>query len=572
MIKRMNAYRSRLDTALASLAGGDSIKAEALFRAILAEAPDCAEAWHGLACVARHTGQPRLAIASVAHALTLTQDNVERARFHLTLAASLDEAGHLREAVSACRVATLMEPRDFRAHALMSELLYRSEQNEAAASAFSMALSLAADPVPLLTRHGAFLMEQRRFAAAMACFRRLVALCPQEAAAHANLGAACFENGAMEEALAALRKAVALAPPSAQTLNNLGLVYQALGYSIPAEEAFDAALALFPDDCVLACNRATLLAETDREKEAETFFRDMIADGGAWSAQARFNLGMIQLGRGEFAQGWSNFESRQSLIESTVLPPWDGERTEGRVLIEGEQGLGDCLQFLRFVPDAALRAPLLLRLPEVLDPLLAFMPELQPLLRSGRVVLSGEATKRCSLLSLPARLGVTTVDASPYLDFGLSPEKGRIGIFNAGNPTYRFDARRSLPRAYFAPILAVQGVTFVNLQQEQDAALLEPGVEQGIGHTLVDTARALARCEMVIGVDTMMAHLTGAMGRPLWLLDREGGDWRWKGPDWYTGLRIFRPEGGLPPDEAWPPVIERVAQALRERSGGYDGV
>jgi len=140
---RSRAHASRIDTGLALLAGGETVQAEAIFREILAADAECAGAWHGLACVARALGQPRVAIASAAQALQLEKNDREKSRFHITLAAALDEAGHLREAVSACRVALLLEPRDFRGKAFLAELLHRSGQGDEAEREFREALALS---------------------------------------------------------------------------------------------------------------------------------------------------------------------------------------------------------------------------------------------------------------------------------------------------------------------------------------------------------------------------------------------------------------------------------------------
>lgn len=561
----MSSYTSRIDTALAYLAGGDSVRAESLFRAVLAEAPDYAAAWHGLACVARHTGQPRLAIASVAHALGLTSRDDEKVQFHLTLAAALDEAGHLKEALAACQITILLEPRDFRAKTFKSELLYRAGRPEEASQLFGEAVALASDPIPLLLRQGTFLMEQRRFADAVRVFTDLVRHCPENAQALANLGAAFFERGEMKEAQTSLHKALSLGAPSAATLSNYGLVCQALGEFALALSAFDQALALQPDDPVLRVNRATFLTEIGRQREAETVFQAVMQESGAVSDKARFNLSMLELARGDYAQGWANFEARGVVLGlSSALPLWDGKATETPVRIEAEQGLGDMIQFLRFLPQAAARAPLVLALPDDVIALLALMPALKPHLASGRVRGEGEAALSCSLLSLPHRLGITRVDPAPYLDFGIATQPGHVGIYHAGRTTYRFDTRRSLSRMQIAPLEAVPGLTFVNLQQGE----APPDMLQGVGETLLETAKAMAGCELVIGVDTMLAHLAGASGTAFWLLDREGGDWRWQGPQWYATTRIFRPEGLRTPAEAWPPVISRVAQELRAFSGG----
>lgn len=581
MIGRMTSFRSRahvsrIDTALACLAGGDAVRAETLLRSVLAEDPDCAGAWHGLACVGRHAGQPRLAIASVAHALTLVADDREKARYHLTLSAALDEAGHMPEALAACRVALLLEPRDFRARAFESELLHRSGQLQESASAFQQALALAADFLPLLTRRAAFLMEQGAWADACQVYTALADLLPDRAEIWANLGAACFEAGKMADALVALRKAVRLDTPTAQTLNNLALVYQALGALDEAEAAFEEALVLSPDDEGIASNRAICRAETGHQSEAEMYFRRILSESGsgrgAVSAlrephlrlhhQARFNLSTLQLARGDFQDGWANFESRSQLLRHNLAgPQWRGEVTAQTVRIVAEQGLGDCLQFLRFVAMAAERAPLLLSIPETLHPFLPYMPRLASHLRSGRVKTEGEAGLSCSLLSLPHLLQIARIDPSPVIDLGIPAEKGRVGVFRAGNPTYRFDARRSLPSGALTPLATVTGYRFVNFQLE-DAP---EDMDQGAGWTLLDTAREMARCELVIGVDTMLAHLAGSCGVELWLLDRLGGDWRWQGPRWYADTRIFRPADRRPPQEAWPAVIDRVAEALRAR-------
>jgi len=596
---RSRAHASRIDTGLALLAGGETVQAEAIFREILAVDVECAGAWHGLACVARALGQPRVAIASAAQALQLEKNDREKSRFHITLAAALDEAGHLREAVSACRVALLLEPRDFRGKAFLAELLHRSGQGDEAEREFREALALAADPASLLARRGAFLMAQRDFVTASETFKALIArlsvgagydsnaghardadktLRQAQAAAYANLGAACFEAGAMSEALTALQTALSLDVPSAQTLNNLGLVYHALGAFAQAESLFTQALSLAPDDAGIKGNHATLLAETGREREAEQAFCAVPQPPSTGTApndaagtlafhRARFNLGVLQLARGDYAQGWANFEHRLALTPlPSDLPRWSGEETAQRVCIQGEQGLGDALQFLRFVPRAAERAPLLLSIPAPLQGLLRAMPSLTPLLRSGRVVLEGEAALFCPMLSLPYVLGAEHIDTKPILDLGVVPEPGRVGIFHAGSPTYRFNARRSLPVSMLAPLVAVPGYEFVSFQAEGERAAAPAfGMAQGVGPTLLDTAREMARCELIIGVDSLLAHVAGSAGMELWLLDRVGGDWRWQGPDWYARTRVFRPVDHAPPAEAWPVVVTRVAQALRDR-------
>lgn len=628
----MAPQQPSVEQALAVLSVGDAERAATMLRALLREDASDAEAWHAMACVARAGGDARSAVALAGRAIGLRPEG----HFHITLAHALLEQGHEEPARAAAHVAVMTTPRDPRAHEAMAaclEALGRVRDAEAAlrtalrlrpldcekhlslaaflarhgqgAEALKVsqkALRLAPEAIFAQNQHALLLEQAGRMREAEPFFAKVAEAFPQDAAALANYGAALFANGAFEKARTVLHASAHHVPDAPETRTNLGLVQMALGALDAAEQELGAALALRQQDARLAVNYGTVLADLGRRREAEALFRKV----EGWQApeqdraRARFNLGTVLLAEGRFAEGWQAFEARQSLLpapQTEDLPQWDGAETEaGPVLLYAEQGLGDTLQFLRYIEPALERAPLLLAVPEALRSLVA---QMEPV-RSGRVVLrqagqtarSAGAVACCSLLSLPARLALDAPYPVPHwLDLpgrngsrppgagggqaGTSPSGAlRVGLCWAGNPDYRFDRRRSLAPACLAPLAAVPGVVFQSLQRGHEgeglpfpAALLPAG-------DLLDTARLVAGLDVVVTVDTVIAHLAGLLGKPVWLLNRFGGDWRWaegsarQRPDgqvenrWYPSLRLFSQPAygeGSPP---WAEPVKAVADAL----------
>lgn len=561
-------YRDAIDTALALLAGGDPTGAEARFRNVLAVAPDHAEAWHGLACVARVRNLPGQAVALAGKALAQpTAGDAQRARFHITLGAALSEAGQGDAAVAALNVAILLEPRDPRAHAALGQARWRAGRADDAILAYERAVELAADDTAYRQELASILLAEKHYDASLIHFAHLAISHAHDPAAHANHGAALFEAGHLQAAAQALRRAETLGPPTAPTSNNLGLVAMASGDLRSARQAFETAVAIAPADRRIAGNYATLLTEWGENEQAAALFR-RIADGQVdeEAVRARFNLGTLDLAAGRMREGWVGYEARlQFLKPARPGPTWHGEETSEPVLITVEQGLGDIVQFLRYLPKAAMRAPLVLDMPEEVQGLVAMMPALDGMwgerLRFGR-----QAGLQCPLLSLPYVLSQDELpSAAPYLASAQAVVPGRVGIAWAGNPGYRFDRRRSLSLAAIEPLLNVAGPSFLSLQKgvECPAAMESMPLDR-----LAATAAAIASCDLVISVDTVIAHIAGALGRPTWLLNRFGGDWRWRGPDWYRCVRMFQATTPDLPDQAWPPVIEAATTALKAWSGG----
>lgn len=507
---------------------GDLDTAARLYRAALAGDATFAPAWFGLGATAQAGGDNALAIAAIGRAVQLRP----RAGWHAALSAALLAEGHAEAARAAARLAVETDP---------------SEPAHHHAHALALVALGATD-------------------AALAAWRETARRAPRDPAAHANLAAALNAVGRIDEAAAAIAEARALAPPTAATLLTEGLVADAQGDVARADALLAEAERAAPGEPAIALGRASVLFERDRFDAAEARLRAILAAGAM--PQAELTLASVLLATGRRAEGWAAFEARAALLPPSDLPPWDGQPTDAIVRLEAEQGLGDALHFLRYLPAARARARIVLRGPQAMRRLVADSFE-TIVFDEGE----GTATCRAGLPSLPHLLGdppadpvwirlpPARIDAWRARFAGL---KGRrLGIVWQGSPAYRYDRRRSIPPDLLAPLGALAGVSFVSLSEGAERP--DWMAEGGPFTDLADTAAAIAALDGVVAVDTMAAHLAGAMGAPLWLLDRAGGDWRWReafGPPLYPGLRRFVQPAPLPPRQAWPPVIARLAAAL----------
>ncbi|MCQ8240902.1 tetratricopeptide repeat protein [Rhizosaccharibacter radicis] len=614
----------RVASAHARRAAGDAAGAERLFRQALALHPDQPDALHGLAELALDAGRPGLAIGLAGKAVA---GRPNAAGFFLTLGRALQEEGHLEEARAAFSVAVLRDPDDLRGRFAIARLMEMQGRVAEAGAALDEAEALAAgggladlvaaakggllqragrplEALPLLRRATEKRLEDwaawhsRGAAAAAAgllveaelCFARVRALRPGDGAAAANLGSILFELNRIDEAVAMLEAARDLGPATPETMSNLGLALMAAGDLSGADRALQQAEAAAPlaDEVVL--NRGTVLFELQRAESAAICFRavlDRAGEGTTNRERARFNLSTVLLSEGRFEEGWTGFEARRSLLGlGATLPPWDGSDGPEPVLLRAEQGLGDAVQFLRFVPDVLARRPVVLAVPPALQRLAGSLriPDgsppgrfrVVPLAAADAVAAEIGCAFEALLLSLPAVLRRWSLPpAEPYLwTAAAAPARQipRVGVSWAGSAGYRFDRRRSLPAGVLAPLASLSGaVRFVSLQQGDapppGLTLEAPGEPPA---DLADTAGLIADLDLVISVDSAVAHLAGAMGRECWLLNRFGGDWRWRGAFadgdrslWYPSIRLFRQDAPLPPAVAWAAPVTRLAEALR---------
>jgi tetratricopeptide (TPR) repeat protein len=431
---------------------------------------------------------------------------------------------------------------------------------------------------------GNLLRETARMAEAEACFRRVIALRPGIDRAHRNLGRVLAELGRFDEAVSQLRQALELGPDFVGALVDLGHVLRMAGNAKEAEDASRKAVALAPDNATAHLNLGFALQDQGRIDEAVECFRQSSRRNPRY-AKAAFAEGLAHLLRGDFAAGLNKYEARWSINEAAprtfAQPQWHGEDPLGRrILLHAEQGAGDSIQFLRYVPLVAERAgTVILEVPSNLVSLAA------TLRRGGLLIAQGQSLPEfdchCPLLSLPRAFGTTrdSIPASiPYL--GAPPDRIpswrqrlpasgalRIGFAWAGNAVHRADRFRSMPLAALAPLFGVAGTQWYSLQVGPRSADLSNGPKAiiDLSSALTDfgeTAAAIANLDLVVSVDTAVAHLAGALGKPVWLMIPFAPDWRWflhrDDSPWYPSMRLFRQT--QPGD--WPGVVMAIRKAL----------
>lgn len=452
--------------------------------------------------------------------------------------------------------------------------------------------SAAASSAGALFEAAGALLAEGRDAEAMACLRRLCDEAPECAEARINLGFLLSRNGAGAAAESCFRQAIALGATQAALYLNYGALL-ARAMRVPEAEAiYRQGLHANPASAPLWSNLGVLHAYRGQDAHAEHCLREALRLAPE-HAGARYNLGYLQLCRGSLREGFANFEARNwyAWLGRALggLPRWGGEALAGRrILIACEAGHGDMIQFCRYASDVRSRGagrigllchPALARLFETLAGVDQILPLDQPL---------DPAAWDCWVppLSLPHLCGTDAgkVPAPiPYLHASPAdiarwqarlPAGGlRVGLAWRGNPAFENDARRSLPGlATLAPLWSVAGASFVSLQKgpgEADvAALARCCPLTGAGPHLADfadTAAVIAQLDLVVSVDTAVAHLAGALGIPCWLLlPAYATDWRWQRGrsdcDWYPGrMRLFRQLH----DGDWQAPVAALSAALR---------
>jgi len=517
------------------------------------------------------------------------------------------------EARSCYERALRADPRHRVAQANLAVLLAETGEPEQAQAAYAKALEL--DPLnpTVHTNLGVLLAATRRPELALACHQRAIELDAANAAAHSNLGLVLVALHRDTEALEHQMRALALAPRSAQIHTNLGNVLARIGREPEAEHHLRQAVDSEPDNAAFHLNLGVLLADQGRDEEAERHLRRALSLRPG-HALARLDLSCLLLAQGRFDEGWPMHEARHdpSLPDCGISPPnvelpcWSGESLAGKsLLIWPEQGLGDQIQFCRFVPAlkslGARHVTLACQRP--LERLFESLPGVDRVVGAD-VVNNAFHAEPAALadhdywtfpLSLARQLGVRESNLPgapiPYLsarsDHVLdwtrrqrldAKQHGtdlRVGLVWRGNPMHNNDAERSVADLQtLAPLWSVRAVRWVSLQTGAPAARVTesgtPGPWLALGPQLgdfADTAAALRTLDLLISVDTSIVHLAGAMGMDCWvMLPHRKTDWRWlrdrEDTPWYpVGMRLFRQTKR----GDWSGVVARLVEALRAR-------
>jgi tetratricopeptide (TPR) repeat protein len=494
---------------------GDLAAAEAAYRRILRDTPTHIDSLHLLGLVANQRGEHAAAIELIGQAIALKPDFAD---FRTNLAAVLKAAGRLDDAEAECRRALALAPSAKAYYALAT-----------------------------------ILQLQGRLDEALDAYRQTLALNPDHAEAHSNLGTALQASGRIEEAAREYEWAVAARPNSPHAHYNLGLIRQ----------------------------------EQDRPNDAIACYRQAIALNSDY-ADAHWNEALQHLALGEYDTGWTQYEWRwrrqgypgQRFAERA----WDGGSLTGRtILLTAEQGFGDTFQFIRYAALVKKRAgTVIVECQPELKQALAYTAGIDRLVGQGDPLPTFD--RHAAMLSLPRLLGagLKTIPAdTPYIrpdPLRVAVWRGQvkhgagrnIGIVWRGNPKNSDDRKRSMDAATAARLCDLPGANWFSLQIDAAAGEIERlsahGRVRDCGPELsdwADTAALIAMLDLVITVDTAVAHLAGAMGRPVWVMLSAIPHWSWlrerADSPWYPTARLFRQKqlGD------WESVIEDIARELR---------
>jgi tetratricopeptide (TPR) repeat protein len=617
---RVAAYHSNLGSILQALGRLD--EAEALYTQALALDPRMAEIHLNFGLLLQTQGKLSQAVEEYEAAVAL---NPALAEAHSNLGNGLQAQGHLDSAILHYEEALRLKPAFVEAWYNLGNAHLAQEKLDEAAASYERALALN----PLLAEAhcnlGNVLKGQQKPDEAIAHYQRALALKPGYGEAHYNLANALSGQEKMREAVAEYELALHFDPLCAKAHNNLGNVFRSLeepekavahykqvpdgdpeftdaynnlglallslGRHEEAIQSIARTLALKPHVAEAYCNMGAVLHALNRVPEACAAYQKAL-ELKPDLPKARINLGMIQLLSGDFANGWKNYELRWDDAplhrREFTQPQWQGEPLDGRrILLHAEQGLGDTLQFLRYVPMVqAAGGVVILEVQDRLRTLAAELPGVAQVVSTGAPL--PEFDCHCPLLSLPAAFGTTleSVPASiPYLkvpqaaiakaaDFPWPEDGLRIGILWAGNPVFPNDRCRfrSAPIEVFRPLLELEGAHLFSLQVGEHAGELFEFPEfarrvvdlSPLVADMSDTAAQIARLDLVVMVDTSVSHLAGALGVPVWVLTPFTPDWRWlqkrEDTPWYPSMRLFR----QPHPGDWASVVEAMMADLKK--------
>ncbi|MFB2922299.1 tetratricopeptide repeat protein [Aerosakkonema funiforme] len=460
--------------------------------------------------------------------------------------------GKLKEAIASYQQGIELEPNDAITYYHLGNTFHQLNRLEEAIAHYQQSLAISPNSPIVLNNLGNSLQRQGKFEEAIACYQQSITLDSHNALTYNNLGSLFNSQGKMEEALACFQQGLNLEPNNVESYNNLAVFYQKHRQYEKALECCDRAIEIEPNYADAHWNRALIL----------------------------LRLGDYERGLIEYEWRW---QRKENLPRFLPKPVWDGSNIEGKtILLQAEQGIGDIIQFIRYVPLVVkLGARVIVECHQLLVRLLKNVEGIDKVVAIGQTL--PEFDVYIPLLSVPRLLGTTleTIPAKiPYIAplkevrFPLDVSDGsylKVGIVWAGNPKHLDDRKRSTSLQQFLPIFNISHITFYSLQKGPKAAEIS---EISLPINLVDlnskindfadTAAVIAQLDLVITVDTAVAHLAGAMGKPVWVLLCYNPDWRWmsdrEDTPWYPSVRLFRQNRS----GDWQEVLERVAQTLTE--------
>lgn len=605
---------SLLQQAQAHYAAGHLAEAVHAYRQALQEQPQNPEILFWLGLLHNQLGQLDDSVAYYQQVLQLEPNSVEA---HSNLGTVLLTQRRLAESIAHQRQALALRPNDPNVHYNVAIALYEDGQIEAAIEQYQRVVDLQPDHANAHHNLGLALFRQGDRVGAIGHHRRAIALVPHHASAHNSLGVALLGQNQVEDALQCFQTAIDLKPDYASAHDNLGTALQRQGKLVDAIAAYQTAIALKPDAANAYSNLGTALKEQGNFPDAIAAFETAIrlqpdhADaynnyGGTFVelgqydaaidcyeqairhkpdyADAHLNLGIMLLMQGHYQRGFVEYHWRWKTTQCPDLrypqALWDGSPLQGRViLLTAEQGFGDTIQFARYAPlVAASGGVVVMACQKPLERLLGTLEGLDHCVDRDQTDVQTHV--HCPLLDLPLLLGTTIATIPAQVPYLHPPEQHwelpavphtrlKVGIVWASNPANSTSSKRSCDLDAFLPLLEIPAVAFYSLQKdvsEADATRLAELSIQNLAPYLEDfaeTAAAIVQLDLVITVDTAVAHLAGALAHPVWTLLPFSADWRWltdrEDTPWYPTMRLFRQS--QPGD--WVGVFQAVQVALQ---------
>lgn len=559
------------------------------YRKALSLSPSLADAHQNLGNAFQAMGEFAEAIACHRQALALRPDHADG---HYNLGNVLYASGDVVGAMASYRTALELRPDHVMAQNNLANALHAEGHLDEALRGYQRVLEIDANHAEALNNTGLVLAQRHQPDEAMAVIRRALVARPDYAEAWQNLGTQHEAKGDFMEALKCYEHALARKPEFATAHNNRGNALCALDRLDEAGASYERALALCPDMATVHCNLGNLWqARGDLDRAIACYDRMLELSPG--SVDGCWNKAFALLLKGDFQAGWPLYEARWQFEEYIrASTPFDAPLWLGDVLLAGrtillhhEQGLGDTLQMLRYVPVLAGQgARVLAEVPRALAAITATVPGIDG------VVVQGEPRPSVDLhtpfMSLPLATA-TTIERIPCpMPYLFAPESARlawrerlgparrqrIGLAWSGAAKHSNDRRRSIALARLLPLLDADA-DFISVQNEYRAAdqQLMAGTDRlrDVSGDLVDfaaTAGLLAELDLLITVDTSVAHLAGGLGLPVWLLLPFAPDYRWllrrADSPWYPCARLFR----QPAFGDWESVVREVVAALAAKA------
>lgn len=562
---------------------GNLNPAKALITKALGIDPNLEGAYGNLGIVLKEMGELKAAKECYSRAIAQNPDHSEA---HNNLGIVQKDLGDLDSAEKSFRRALAVNPNFVEAHVNLGNVLSDRGKFEGAKESYSRAISLKPDYAMAYSNLGNTLNELGDFGAAKETCEHAIALAPDSAEAHNNLGIALLQLGELDAAKKSCQKAIAIFPGYANAHSNLGAILNELGELGKARESCNHAISLEPRLADAYNNLGRIFLSLCDPSAARKNFEHALTIRPDHPS-TKFNIGYVSLLMGDFEDGWKGYEARREMrefiphIRSFPQPYWDGSPLDGRtILLHAEQGLGDSIQYLRYIKKIAGHGgKIVVELQAALAPLAAQIKEIDTFVPRGEPFPDFDV--HAGLLSLPflfeTRLDTIPTEV-PYLGPGNAPcvfdfsqsGKFKVGFVWGGNPEHKNDRNRSLDASYFGPLLKTPNTAFFSLQVgDREAELSETDFSSNVtnlGSTLRDfgaTASAIGQLDLVICVDTSVAHLAGAMAKPVWLLLPIAPDFRWlldrDDSPWYPTMRLFR----QPKTGDWNSVFSDVSRELK---------